>query len=50
MVPAVTGTGLEKASSCQPLAVSLLNVPDASSVPVELHRLPVCEPVLSVSL
>ena len=50
MVFAVTGTGLEKSSSCQPLAVSPLNVPDASSVPVDLHRLPICEPVLSDSL
>ena len=50
VVPAVIATGEEKSSSCHPLAVSPLNVPDASSVPVELHKLPVCAPVLSDSL
>ena len=50
VVPAVTATGEEKSSSCHPLAVSLLNVPLASSVPVELHRLPVCAPVSCASL
>ena len=50
MVPAVTATGEEKSSSCHPDAVSLLNVPDASSAPAEVHRLPICEPVLSASL
>jgi hypothetical protein len=50
VVPAVTGTGAEKSSSCQPLAVSLLNVPDASRVPVEDHKLPMCAPVSSGSL
>ena len=38
VVPAVTATGEEKSSSCHPNAVSPLNVPDASSVPVELHN------------
>ena len=47
MVFAVIATGLEKSSSCQPDADSPLNVPVASSVPVALHKLPVCEPVLS---
>ena len=50
VVPAVIATGGEKSSSCHPLAVSLLNVPLASSVPVEDHKLPVCAPVLSGSL
>ena len=50
VVPAVTATGEEKSSSCHPDAVSLLNVPDASSVPEELHKLPICAPVLSASL
>ena len=50
VVPAVTATGAEKSSSCHPLPVSLLNVPLASSVPVELHKLPVCAPVSSASL
>ena len=50
VVPAVIATGEEKSSSCQPLAVSPLNVPDASSVPVELHKLPICAPVSSTSL
>ena len=50
VVPAVTATGEEKSSSCHPDAVSSLNVPDASSVPEELHKLPICAPVLSGSL
>ena len=50
VVPAVIATGEEKSSSCHPDAVSLLNVPDASSVPVELHKLPICAPVSSGSL
>ena len=50
VVPAVIATGEEKSSSCHPHAVSPLNVPDASSVPVELHKLPICAPVLSDSL
>ena len=50
VVPAVIATGEEKSSSCHPLAVSPVNVPDASSVPDEVHRLPVCAPVSSVSL
>jgi hypothetical protein len=50
VVPAVTATGEEKSSSCHPLAVSPVNVPDASSVPLEDHRLPVCVPVSSGSL
>ena len=50
VVPAVTGTGLAKSSSSQPLADSLVNVPVASSVPVEDHSVPVCVPVLSDSL
>jgi hypothetical protein len=50
VVPAVTATGEEKSSSCHPLAVSPLNVPDARSVPDELHKLPVCVPVSSTSL
>jgi hypothetical protein len=47
---AVMATGVEKSSSCQPEADSALNVPLASKVPLELHRLPMCEPVLSASL
>jgi hypothetical protein len=50
VVPPVIATGLEKSSSSQPDAVSLLNVPDASSVPVELHKLPICAPVSEGSL
>jgi hypothetical protein len=50
VVPAVTATGEEKSSSCHPDAVSLLNVPDASSVPVEDHKLPICAPVSAGSL
>ena len=50
VVPAVTATGEEKSSSCHPRAVSLLNVPLASNVPEEVHKLPVCAPVSSASL
>ena len=50
VVPAVTATGVEKSSSCHPCADSSLNVPDASRGPLEVHRLPVCVPVLSASL
>jgi hypothetical protein len=50
VVPAVTATGEEKSSSCHPDALSPENVPDASNVPVEDHKLPVCAPVLSTSL
>jgi len=50
VVPAVTDTGVVKSSSCQPDAVSPVNVPVASSVPVAVHRLPTWVPVLSDSL
>jgi hypothetical protein len=50
VVPAVTATGEEKSSSCHPVAVSPVNVPEASSVPVEDHKLPVCAPVSWTSL
>jgi len=35
---------------CQPEAVSLVNVALASFVPVDDHRLPMCVPVLPLSL
>ena len=41
----VTGTAVGNSSVCQPLAVSLVKVPWASSVPVSVHRLPVWVPV-----
>jgi hypothetical protein len=50
VVPEVTATGDEKSSSCHPDAVSPANVPLASNVPEELHRLPVWLPVLWGSL
>ena len=50
LVDAVIDTGLEKSSSSQPWEDSLVNVPVASSVPVELQRLPVCVPALSGTL
>ena len=50
VVPAVIATGLEKSSSCHPDAVSLVNVPDASSVPEAVHRPPIWVPVLSDAL
>src|SRR4051794_32749917 len=43
-------TGLEKSSSAQPWVGSLLKVPVASTLPVELHKVPVCVPVLSDTL
>ncbi len=46
MVLAVIGTGFENETCCQPVAVSLLNVAVASSVPVRVHRWPTCVPVL----
>ncbi len=50
VVFAEIATGVEKSSSCQPEADSPLNVPLASSCPLELQRLPMWEPVLSDSL
>src|SRR5262249_33553682 len=37
-------------SVCQPLADSFVNAPVASRVPVEVHRLPTCAPVLLLPL
>ena len=41
---AVIATGEAKLTCCQPEAVSPLNVADASSVPLALHRLPMWVP------
>ena len=49
-VPAVTATGAVNVSSCQPDAVSLVNVPVARTAPVELYSVPVWEPVLAALL
>ena len=49
-VPAVIATGLAKLTCCQPEAVSLLNVADASFVPEEVHRFPTWVPVLALPL
>ena len=38
-------TGLEKSTVCQPEALSLVNMAEASSVPLVLHRLPTWVPV-----
>src|SRR4051812_7418901 len=43
-------TGLAKETCCQPVALSLVKVADASFVPLEFHRLPTCVPVLAVDL
>jgi hypothetical protein len=43
-------TGVVKFSCCQPVALSPLKVPVASRVPLLVHRLPTCEPVLAVDL
>ena len=49
-MPAVIATGLAKVACCQPEAVSLLNVTDASFVPEEVHTFPTWVPVLAVLL
>ena len=49
-MPALTFTGVEKVICCQPEAVSPLKVPVASSVPLVVHRLPMCVPVFAVAL
>ena len=43
-------TGVGNVTCCQPDAVSPLKVAEASSVPPELQRLPMCVPVLVVAL
>ena len=43
-------TGDEKETSCQPVAVSLVNVALASSVPVRVHRCPTWVPVFVAPL
>ena len=50
VVLAVTATGDAKFTCCQPLAVSPANVARPRFVPVLLHRLPMCVPVLVLSL
>ena len=50
MVLAVTATGVAKVACCQPLAVSLVKVTDASRVPVEVQSDPMWVPVLPVPL
>ena len=49
-MPAVTATGLENVTVCQPEAVSLVNVACARRVPVDVHRLPMCVPVFAAAL
>jgi hypothetical protein len=46
----VTATGLANVAVCQPDADSPVNVARASRVPLALHRLPVCVPVLPAAL
>jgi hypothetical protein len=50
VVFAVIATGAENRTSCQPLAVSLMNVACASSEPLAVHSLPTCVPVLAAPL
>jgi len=50
VVPAVIATGELNVTYCQPEVVSLVNVAEASSVPVEDQRLPMCVPVLVEAL
>ena len=49
-VLAEIATGEANVSVCQPDADSLVNVPVASSVPLAVHRLPVCVPVFFAPL
>ncbi len=50
MLPAVIATGVDSCTSCQPDAVSLVKVAEASKVPVFDQRLPTCVPVLAAHL
>ena len=43
-------TGVVNVICCQPDALSPENVPVASSVPLVVHRLPTCVPVLAADL
>lgn len=43
-------TGEENVTSCQPTAVSLVKVAEASGWPVALHRLPTWVPLLPLPL
>ena len=47
---AATSTGVPNRTSCQPLAVSFVNVAVASSVPVRLQRWPTWVPVFVLPL
>ena len=50
VVFAVTATGEAKLACCHPLADSLVNVTDASFVPVADHNVPTCVPVDTLGL
>ena len=50
MVFLFTGTGWAKFTCCQPEPDSLVKVALASSWPLEVHRLPMCVPVLVLAL
>ncbi len=47
---AVTATGFEKFTCCQPEALSPVKVALARSVPRPFHKLPICVPVLAALL
>jgi hypothetical protein len=47
---ALIATGLGNVTLCQPEAVSLVNVADASFVPDAVHRVPMWVPVFLVDL
>ena len=49
-MPAVTATGDEKVTDCQPESVSPVKVACARRVPLVDHRLPMCVPVLAADL
>jgi hypothetical protein len=50
VVPALIETGLENRTVCHPDAVSPVKVAWARSVPPEVHRAPMCVPVLVAAL
>ena len=48
--PTLMATGVAKVTCCQPDADSLVNVAEASFVPLDVQRLPMCVPVFLADL
>ena len=49
-LPNVIDTGLANVTCCQPEALSLENVAEASNAPLALHNAPTCVPVFACAL